>query len=104
MKIRKKKCKCKKCVKFRKEYSFDFLDIYGLYYSIAEYLAPRLKAFKKYTFSHPCNISMKEWKTILNKMIIAFQIIAKEGFTEKDTKKIEEGFKLFIEYYHDLWI
>jgi len=101
----KKKCRCKKCIKFRKNNSFEFLDIYGLSYTIAEFLIPRLKAFKKHTFSYPANLkSMKEWHNIINKIIKAFEIYAKDGIIINDQDKIEEGLKLFQEYFRDLWI
>ena len=101
-----KKCKCKKCVKFRKKHPFEYLDIYGLYFTFAKFLAPRLKAFKKYTFSFPANIESKEWDITLDKMIFAFEIFAKDDIIieDKQCEKIKEGIDLFAKYFRDLWI
>lgn len=100
-----KKCRCKKCISFRKKYSFEYLDIYGFYYHLAFYIYPRLEAFKDNTFSYPCGISSKKWNNILNKMIFAFKTIAKDDNIKNiDYKKIEEGLKLFSKYFRDLWI
>lgn len=106
MKKRNEKCRCKKCVQFRKEHTFEYLDIFGFYLIIAEFLVPRLKAFKKYNFSYPMGLTKKKWNTILNKIILAFEIIIKDDvvYESKKVAKIEEGLKLFAEYYRDLWI
>ncbi len=100
----KKKCRCKKCVKFRKKYPFEYLDIYGFYLNIAEFLAPRLKAFKKHNFSHPIGLTPKKWDKVLDKIIKAFELIAKDEREKEKYKEVEEGIKLFTEYYFDLWI
>lgn len=99
----KRKCRCKKCVAFRKHHPFEFLDIYSLWATIAEFLIPRLQAFKKHTYSNPANITMKEWHNTLDKIIVAFEIFLKDEI-KKDNKTCEKGLKLFAEYYRDLWI
>jgi len=102
---KKQKCRCKKCVAFRKKYAFEFLDIYGLYHTISEFMVPRLKAFKEHTFSMPCDLkSIQQWHKILDKMILAFDIYAKDNRKKEDIPKVEEGMKLFVEYFGDLWI
>lgn len=98
------KCRCKGCVKFRKKYPFEFLDIYGLYYTIAQYLVPRLKAFKKHNFSFPVYLTSKEWDKILDKMIKAFELINSDDIGTEDYANIDKGIKLFAEYYRDLYI
>ena len=101
-----KNCNCEKCKSFRKTHDFEFLDIYGLSTTIAEFLVPRLKAFGEETFSHPTGMTLKEWKSIVNEMTIAFEILAKDDIIlEEDiNKKIEKGLSLFAKYFHDLWI
>ena len=103
-KMKKKKCRCKTCVAFRKEHDFEFLDIYGLYYTIAKFLVPRLTAFKKATYSFPVDLTFKQWKGILNKMIFAFDKIAKENRDDKYSEKIAEGLELYSKYFYDLLI
>jgi len=101
-----KNCNCKKCQEFRKTHDFEFIDIYGLNYTIAKFLAPRLKAFEEETFSHPVCMTLKEWKSKIKKMVIAFEILAKDDIIvrPKLNKTIEEGLSLFREYFRDLWI
>ena len=99
-----KKCRCKKCVEFRKNHSYEYLEIYGLYHTIAQFLLSRLKGFKKYTFSNPCNLTMKQWHKILDKMIFAFNAIAKDNRNKKNWDRVKEGLDLFNKYYFDLWI
>ncbi len=103
---KKKKCNCKRCVSFRKDYAFEWLDIYGLYYSLSKDIFPKLEAFRDNTYSNPGGMSSKEWTKILNKMIFAFKTLAKDDIIIEDKKrdKIEEGLKLFGEYFRDLWI
>jgi len=99
-----KKCTCKNCNDFRKDYPFEFLHIYGLYYTIAKYIYPRLQAFKDCTYSAPMGMGAEKWKQTLDKMIFAFQTIAMDGDDIESNKKVEQGLKLFSKYFRDLWI
>ena len=103
-KSKEKKCRCKKCIAFRKEHDFEYLDIFGFYHHLSEYIYPRLEAFKDNTFSYPMGLSLKKWKAILNKMIFAFKTISKDKRNPKEYKRIKEGLDLFSEYFNDLWI
>jgi hypothetical protein len=104
MNKKEKKCRCKKCISFRKEHDIEWLDIYGLYYHLSKHIYPRLKLFRDNTFSYPMGLTLKKWKIILNKMIFAFKAIAKDDRKEEEYKKIEEGLKLFAKYFTDLWV
>ena len=75
-------------------------------YTIAEFVVPRLKLFKKEVDCHPQEFnSLEEWKNVLDKMIKAFDNM--EIFyspSDKDLKNaVEEGLNLFRKHYHDLW-
>ncbi len=100
------KCRCKKCVSFRKEYPFEYLDIFGFYSHLSDYLYPRLEAFRDNTFSYPMGLTLKKWKVIINKMIFSFKNISNDKITtnKKEQKRIREGLDLFSEYFHDLWM
>ena len=104
-KQKKKKCRCKKCISFRKDHDYEYLDIYGLYYYLSGEIYPRLEGFRDNTFSNPIGINSKKWTVILNKMIYSFKTITNsDTIDNKKRKKIDEGLKLFSEYFQDLWI
>lgn len=120
--------------------NIKYKDICSLDITLAKFILPRLKFFRKNTCSYPYGFTFEEWKDILNKMILAFELILDTSepdfgdlkyYTEKtdnghwkmikdpnstfDTKVyrkwhkdrqeiIEEGLKLFAEYFQDLWI
>lgn len=98
--------------------------------SIARYVLPRLKEFRKQTDRVPDScLTMKEWTDILDKMIYAIDRVA--NGTEEDTpeyktyvkavwnneqdivyeleraheslRPIQEGLDLFHKYYRNLW-
>lgn len=124
----------------KKNRSIKYKDIYSLDNTIARFVLPRLKFFKKNIISYPPDITYEEWKSILDKMILSFELIldtSEPDFGErkyhiekiddnisklvkdpdstfdfeaymkwsKDKKsKINEGLKLFAEYFQSLWI
>ena len=99
-------------------------EFFSLDYSMALYIYPRLCKFRE-DYAHygtpgclcydendkqlPHEESSRRWMEILDKMILAFRYIIKEP-EWKDIEecrainaKIEEGLKLFAEYYCSLW-
>lgn len=75
--------------------------------TIAKFVLPRLKVFKKVTDCYPCEFnSLKEWHDVLDKMIESFYLITNcssyKTFIENE-EDIKQGLDLFIKYYHDLW-
>ena len=120
--------------------NIKYKDIYNLDNTIARFILPRLKFFRKKICSCPYGFTLEEWKDILDKMILAFKLVldtSEPNFGEfkshiekvsdnisklvedpdstfdteayrkwhKDRQKtIEEGLKLFAEYFQDLWI
>ena len=124
----------------KKNRSIKYKDIYSLDNTIARFVLPRLKFFKKNIIGYPPDITFEEWKDILDKMILSFELIldtSEPDFGErkyhiekindnisklvedpdstfdseahmkwcKDKEsKINEGLKLFAEYFQSLWI
>ena len=80
-------------------------ELWGLDYTIAKFVYPRLKAFKKICDTYPSNLSsFKEWQEILDKMILAFELLYEDRlYSDEEQIKINEGLKLFAEYYQCLW-
>lgn len=81
------------------------IDTWSLDVPIAEYILPRLKLFKSAKHSYPgCLEKEEEWDIILDKMIFAFQkVIECDGGPSEFEDEIDEGLKLFGEYYRGLW-
>ena len=84
-------------------------ELWNLDITMAKYIAPRLKAFRKKNFSHPASMSAVEWNKCLKKMIKAFELISGDDFETpkqaiKNQKKIKKGLKLFAKYYQFLWM
>lgn len=89
------------------EVRVDYFDLWSLDQTLAIIILPCLKKFKDNVQSYPPHISFDEWKTIIQKMITAFELIVNDDYYDCsiDNKKvINEGLKLFGEYYKDLWL
>ena len=94
--------------KQREERGFDDTELWDLFHHLAEYIAPRLKAFRdNEKFGYPGSLSSgEEWKEILSKMIFAFETIIEDNLwymNEDINKKVNEGLDLFRQYYLGLW-
>jgi hypothetical protein len=84
------------------------VDIWGLDYTIAKFVLPRLMAFRRDLHGHPPNLEHKEWEEILDKIIYAMASIVKdeEDIAKDDIiewEKVQEGCELFGQYFHHLW-
>ena len=127
--LNKQSKKDKRYKSFAKQYQkrgFCEADTWSLFNHLAEIISPRLEAFKKYHGGRPIGLSGDEWDTILDKMIWSFNCAAKEydyddnpkeqyilelkksGMEDiqavvKASRRYNEGFRLFYEYYHNLW-
>jgi hypothetical protein len=93
---------------------FDDTETWELYMTIAKFILPRLKAFRKDTYSTPVTVDCtavftdKEWDDVLDKMIYAFTTIVRDDDYDSTTFHIEynkqkEGLALFSEHFLSLW-
>ena len=90
----------------RKSRGWDDSDLWELDNNITDFILPRLKEFRKKIGSPPTGeMTLEEWKDILNKMIIAFELNDNDEteWTEEEQKKYKEGMFLFAEYFQELW-
>lgn len=82
-------------------------DLYSLDHSLAKLITPRLKDFKNKKGGFPCSLkNEEEWDNILDKMIIAFDIVSSERYwlmSNEECEKVTEGLDLFRDYFQDLW-
>jgi len=82
-------------------------ELWSLDYSIAKFVLPRLKEFKKNPM-HPADMTMEYWQDILDKMIKAmeYKINDVEGNTEgtrEEAMDYKVGLFMFYYYFDQLW-
>lgn len=102
---------------FEKKYGFRYEETWNLDHSIACYVLPRLAYLRSHTHGYPSGLAVwnddkteiivdgyEAWLNILDKMIDAFEIVAlKEEPDLNDQAVIDEGLRLFAQYFCHLW-
>ena len=83
-------------------------ELWNLDYTLTQFILPRLLAFRKMKrYSYPNEFkSIKEWNRVLDKIIMAFEIMEKdeEYFMKKsDMDKVNCGLELFAKHFRSLW-
>ena len=94
----------KKFSKQRIKRGFDDSETWALDNTVTSFIYPRLKRFVKLApdVCRPGNLTIDEWKTILDRMLGSFRELSKAGYTNL-VKKVDKGLKLFFKYYDRLW-
>lgn len=100
----------------RRTRGWDDSDMWDLYVTIARFVAPRLRRFRElHQVGFPASLikdwedmsanhnAVAEWHAILAKMQTAFDLLAENETKIEDQSKIDEGLKLFAEYFGGLW-
>lgn len=87
---------------------FSDKDLWNLDVTIAEFIRPRLVAFKKYSGGLPCDYTEAEWHDKLDRMILAFEDIEEQRmfsaeWSEDRQKETDEGLKIFAQHFQTLW-
>ncbi len=83
---------------------FTKREIVDLKHTIAEFMVPRLKAFKETTISKPMQFkTMDDWRSIIDQMIFSFENYDNDDLDDAGWDKVEKGLDLFRECYFDLW-
>jgi hypothetical protein len=90
---------------------FDDSVTWNLDGELAKLILPRLRRFKELHMGYPGEeqgMGQEEWEDALEKMIHAFEHYASEQkyskvFPEDHYVTVDEGMKLFAEYYGHLW-
>ncbi|HEC67070.1 MAG TPA: hypothetical protein ENI23_17475 [bacterium] len=84
-------------------------ELYSMDVTFAAFILPRLKAFKEHCLPGPEGPEKEEFKTKLDKMILAFDKIAADDVCPRIRagvdidQEIEEGLNLFKEHLFNLW-
>lgn len=88
---------------YRYKLGFNPEELWNLDQTIADFVLPRLYQFNlnKNGYPYPCE-SMDEWDAIIDKMILAFQLV-KDHYPMERKSEVDEGLKLFAEYFGALW-
>lgn len=87
---------------------WDDSDTWSLDHSLAKVILPRFLRFRQcgHGFT-PGGVSVKQWKTILDKIEYSFKkAIDEDTYWSMDvaeSEKVAEGFRLFGKYYMALW-
>ena len=98
--------------KQKRKYGFSDDETWSLYTSTVIFFLPRIKRFRKIINDcgcRPANLKDKnEWLEILDKIILSFELMYKEdidgeSISNEEQNQINEGLKLFGEYFQALW-
>ena len=96
----------------RRVRGWDDSDTWSLDWTMAKFILPRLKLFKKVNNGHPGNLTEESWDEMIDKMIFAMQLLADGRWdydsddiekSRADWDKVQEGLNLFGEYFQHLW-
>jgi hypothetical protein len=88
---------------------FSDCETWELDFAIAAFVLPRLIHFRKKHNGYPHGLTPEKWIEILDKMIFAMGVIAlnkEESDIELwklQNQKVQEGLRLFAEYFRALW-
>ena len=101
------------------EDGFVDAEFFSLDTSISLYIYSQLCYFREYCleYSTPMGFTEKQWKDTVDAMIKAFELMIVEEETpigyespkayrirsKNKQKKINRGFRLFMDFYHSLW-
>ena len=87
-----------------KKYGFSDSETWGLDCTIAAFVLPRLRRYKKVANGYPAHLpSFKAWIDILNKIEYSLASVLEDDFLNKNDAEYLEGMQLFAEYFSHLW-
>lgn len=91
----------------RKNRGFDDTELWNLDVTFAEYIVPRLKAFRKLECGHPDGLTQEEWNKELDEMIWYFEFTCSDDkwfdFSKETQNRKRKALKLFAKRYENLW-
>ena len=88
--------------KQKKIRNIKYKDVINLDKTIARFILPRLKFFKKKTYTYPISFTIEEWKSTIDKIILAFELILDDyepdfGNLKYHIEKSDNGYWKIIE-------
>lgn len=88
------------------KHDYPIEDIWNTYKTLAQFIAPRLLAFKALEkHGGPQDFKdMREWNNTIQKMTDAFELMKYDYiYSEEEEHTIEQGLDLFRKYFRSLW-
>lgn len=87
---------------------FDPEELYSLHCTIAAFVLPRIREFRRhYSSATPLGLTEEKWNGILGKIETAMDLTVQDGngraLTPKEWKKVQKGIKLFGKWFNALW-
>ena len=88
--------------------SIDKYDTWSMDHTLAHIVLPMLVQLKATNHGYPANLTEKKWDSIMSEMIWAFGQKCQDDWELNDDhaarqERMTNGFKLFGEYYENLW-
>jgi len=93
--------------KERRKFGFTHQDLWCLDQTIAKFVLPRLKAFRKVNYGYPSGMTKEEWDKKIDDMIFAMDYCLymwNKEYNKKDQIRINKGMREFGKYFFHLWI
>ena len=91
----------------RKTRGFDDSETWDLSDTIARFIIPRLKIFKKNECSTPIDLNKQQWEQILDQITNAFELIVRDDgartFSTEEERMVNEGLDMFRKWFLHLW-
>ncbi len=106
LKVDNLKKRKKRFAKQRQKRGWDDTETWSLFSTLAEWLVPRLKRFKKLNDGcHPSDITSKQWDKAIDEMIEGFKLIAEDicAPNEDQTVKMDRALDIFRDRFFSLW-
>lgn len=80
----------------KKVRNVSYKDVIDLDITVAKFILPRLKFFKKKVIGYPSELTIEKWKAIIDKMILSFSLILNDsepdfGDLNFHTEKTDNG-------------
>lgn len=86
---------------------FSDKETWSLDWTIAKFVLPRLKRFKKLNNGFPHGMTEQSWEKALDDMIYSMEIYSKGLWShnpdEVNWKRVKRGTTLFGKHFRDLW-
>jgi len=91
----------------RVKYGIAQRDVWEFDYYLTKIIVRGLKQLKKDSHGYPSEetMTMEKWREILQKIIDCFELkmMSEYTHTKEEKRVIDDGMRLFVKYYDNLW-
>lgn len=78
-------------------------DVWDMNHYLSKIIPPMLRQMISGGYCHPIGLTPKKWDNIREKIALGFEASEKEEQSKDLDKQFDEGMKLFVKYYKNLW-